>query len=98
MTTIPWLNEKFIEQKLVWADGTRLRILQMPSLMRPATYRRLRCLANAGCDKFSICRQRYAVQAEHGSKSIHKFIHIREERAWFQSIPDSALSSNWSFA
>jgi hypothetical protein len=48
-----------IELKLVLADGTRLRILQMPSLMRPVTYRKLKCLANEGCDRDTISQPRF---------------------------------------
>jgi hypothetical protein len=39
------------ELKLVWADGTRLRILLMPWSTRPETYRKLKCLGNEGCDE-----------------------------------------------
>ena len=38
-----------IEQKLVWVDGTPLRILRTPWLMRPQTFQSVRFSVSGGC-------------------------------------------------
>jgi hypothetical protein len=43
-------NVLSIELKLVWADGTRLRILPMSWSTRPQTFQSIRCLVSGGCD------------------------------------------------